>query len=169
MDIKSLRHATELSQREFSDRFGIPLGTLRNWEQGISKPPEYVYSMIAAQTRRNLMINIETIYFLKLVEDLAKMSKNGIEPFANATQLNINEKIFYDENKETQNGEYPVVCDACVIDGDCDHHDIISYHGSTADEYSVCAKQDENGKWFVLISLYDDSQIIIEDGEWYFV
>lgn len=47
MDIKSLRHATELSQREFSDRFGIPLGTLRNWEQGISKPPEYVFSTVA--------------------------------------------------------------------------------------------------------------------------
>ena len=39
MDIKSVRHATELSQKAFSERFGIPIGTLRNWEQGIIDTP----------------------------------------------------------------------------------------------------------------------------------
>ena len=58
---------------------------------------------------------------------------------------------------------------ACIIDDpECYHHDIISYHGNH--EYCVRAKQDENGKWFVLIRFYnDDAQIVVEDGKWYFV
>jgi putative transcriptional regulator len=36
--IKALRRATGLTQEEFCVRFGIPLGTLRDWEQGRSEP-----------------------------------------------------------------------------------------------------------------------------------
>ncbi len=37
-DVKRLRRALELTQQGFCDRFGIPLGTLRDWEQGRSEP-----------------------------------------------------------------------------------------------------------------------------------
>ncbi len=33
-----LRRAFDLTQEEFSTRFAIPLGTLRDWEQGRSEP-----------------------------------------------------------------------------------------------------------------------------------
>jgi putative transcriptional regulator len=33
-----IRRALRLSQEEFSARFGIPLGTLRDWEQGRKDP-----------------------------------------------------------------------------------------------------------------------------------
>ena len=33
-----LRRALDLTQEEFSARFAIPLGTLRDWEQGRSAP-----------------------------------------------------------------------------------------------------------------------------------
>lgn len=46
MDIKTIRLSTKLSQSQFADKFGIPVGTLSHWEQGVRKPPEYVISMI---------------------------------------------------------------------------------------------------------------------------
>ncbi len=36
--IKVIRRAFGLTQEEFSDRYRIPLGTLRDWEQGRSEP-----------------------------------------------------------------------------------------------------------------------------------
>ncbi len=40
--IKELRKKTGLSQSKFSAKFGIPVRTLQQWEQGISAPPEYL-------------------------------------------------------------------------------------------------------------------------------
>jgi putative transcriptional regulator len=39
--VKIMRRALSLSQEEFAERFHIPLGTLRDWEQG-SKDPDTV-------------------------------------------------------------------------------------------------------------------------------
>jgi len=38
IDVKAVRKRMGLSQEAFSVRFGFPLGTLRDWEQRISKP-----------------------------------------------------------------------------------------------------------------------------------
>ena len=35
---KIIRRALGLTQEEFATRFGIPLGTLRDWEQGTAEP-----------------------------------------------------------------------------------------------------------------------------------
>jgi putative transcriptional regulator len=35
---KIIRRALGLTQEEFAARFGIPLGTLRDWEQGAAEP-----------------------------------------------------------------------------------------------------------------------------------
>lgn len=45
--IKQLRKKTGLSQSKFSAKFGIPVRTLQQWEQGISAPPEYLVRMMA--------------------------------------------------------------------------------------------------------------------------
>ena len=45
--IKELRKKTRLSQSKFSAKFGIPVRTLQQWEQGISAPPEYLVRMMA--------------------------------------------------------------------------------------------------------------------------
>ena len=45
--IKELRKQTGLSQSKFSAKFGIPVRTLQQWEQGISAPPEYLVRMMA--------------------------------------------------------------------------------------------------------------------------
>jgi putative transcriptional regulator len=36
--VKIIRRALQLSQEEFAARFHIPLGTLRDWEQGRKEP-----------------------------------------------------------------------------------------------------------------------------------
>ena len=45
--IKELRKKTGLSQSKFSAKFGIPVRTLQQWEQGISAPLEYLIRMMA--------------------------------------------------------------------------------------------------------------------------
>ena len=37
---KIIRRALRLTQEEFAERFAIPLGTLRDWEQGRSEPDQ---------------------------------------------------------------------------------------------------------------------------------
>ena len=39
VDVRQLRQRMGLSQSQFATRFGLPPGTLRNWEQGRSEPP----------------------------------------------------------------------------------------------------------------------------------
>lgn len=46
MTIKELREGTGLSQRQFAEKYHIPVGTLQHWEQGIRKPPVYVIYML---------------------------------------------------------------------------------------------------------------------------
>ena len=38
LDVRAVRRRIGLTQAEFARRFGFPLGTLRNWEQGIRTP-----------------------------------------------------------------------------------------------------------------------------------
>jgi len=44
--IAHLRKSYGYSQPQFSDLFGIPLKTLRSWEQNLRTPPDYVYGMM---------------------------------------------------------------------------------------------------------------------------
>jgi putative transcriptional regulator len=49
--VKTLRRARSLSQQEFAVRYRIPLGTLRDWEQGRTEPdqPARAYLTVIAQ------------------------------------------------------------------------------------------------------------------------
>jgi putative transcriptional regulator len=49
--IKTLRRALGLTQEEFATRFQIPLGTLRDWEQGRAEPdqPARAYLRVIAR------------------------------------------------------------------------------------------------------------------------
>lgn len=38
INVRALRNRLDMTQQEFSLQFGFPLGTLRNWEQGLRKP-----------------------------------------------------------------------------------------------------------------------------------
>lgn len=170
-DIKKFRSLINMSQRQFASYFSIPLGTLRNWEQGISKPPEYVLSMLISSIRRDKMINVETIKFIKMLDRLANLEKDGIFEFKKATQNDVkSSKVFYDEKSKDSDGNYRVVMDMCVIDDpECTHHDIISYYDSDTEEFTVRVVIDEDDKYIIVKFFNNEEQIVIENGSWYFV
>jgi len=49
--VKIIRRALELTQEEFAERYHIPLGTLRDWEQGRAEPdqPTRAYLTVIAR------------------------------------------------------------------------------------------------------------------------
>lgn len=47
IDIKELRKRSGMSQKNFAEAYGIPVSTLRKWEQGTASPPAYVLDLIA--------------------------------------------------------------------------------------------------------------------------
>ena len=48
---KLVRHQLALSQEEFATIFGIPIGTLRDWEQGRAEPDQAAQSYLRVIAR----------------------------------------------------------------------------------------------------------------------
>lgn len=46
--VKTMRRALQLTQEEFAARYHIPLGTLRDWEQGRSEPDQTAQAYLKA-------------------------------------------------------------------------------------------------------------------------
>ena len=117
------------------------------------------------------MINIETIKFIKTLDELAKLSSKGILPFDNATQYNKNDFLFFNDKAGDNDEGYKVVLDSCVIDiEDIYHHDIISYYDSDSLEYKIRVFfDDENSPYISVVLLISEEEIIIQNGSWYFV
>lgn len=46
MTIKEIRTSMGLSQQQFADYFEIPVKTIRDWEQGRRKPPDYIPKLL---------------------------------------------------------------------------------------------------------------------------
>lgn len=74
--IKELRNTTGMTQKAFASMYGIPLSTLRKWEQGEASPPSYVLNLLA----RSLPSTNVTLVVIK--------GMNG-------------NKYYYDKNKMT--------------------------------------------------------------------
>lgn len=166
IDISEIRHISGMSQRLFSDYLGIPIGTLRNWEQGISSPPEYVFQMIANSIRRDNMINIETLEFIEKLDKLAELTENGFEKFSNSTPKTLLEKIVYDDSSEDEDNHYKVVCDFTPLEED---HEVLCYHDSYSTEYTIRAVIPKDDIPYLLVKFtYSHKSIIIENGNWSF-
>ena len=58
---KTLRRALGLTQEEFAARYRIPLGTLRDWEQGRSEPdqPARAYLTVIARDPEGVRLALE--------------------------------------------------------------------------------------------------------------
>jgi putative transcriptional regulator len=59
--VKTLRRALRLTQEEFAIRYHIPLGTLRDWEQGRCEPdqPARAYLTVIARDPQGVMRALE--------------------------------------------------------------------------------------------------------------
>jgi putative transcriptional regulator len=55
--VKTIRRALQLTQEDFSARYHIPLGTLRDWEQGRCQPDQTAQAYLKA-----IAVNPEAIY-----------------------------------------------------------------------------------------------------------
>ena len=60
--VKVMRRALKLTQEEFADRFRIPLGTLRDWEQGKTEPDQAAraYLRVIAHNPKAVLEALET-------------------------------------------------------------------------------------------------------------
>lgn len=56
MTIKELRTASGMTQKQFSEYFGIPKRTLEDWEYGNRKPPEYIIELIKYKLEKEQLI-----------------------------------------------------------------------------------------------------------------
>ena len=51
IDVQAIRKRTGLSQTAFASRIGVPVATLRNWEQGRVKPDPAARSLLLIVAR----------------------------------------------------------------------------------------------------------------------
>lgn len=58
-EIRSIRHHTGKSQHSFATTYGIPANTLRNWEQGVNEPPQYVIDLLGKAVRADMLADSE--------------------------------------------------------------------------------------------------------------
>ena len=76
MNIRELRTRLGDTQSEFAARYNIPFRTIRNWETGVRKPPEYILNLLEQRIHEDL-INRKTIALPKYdpkKKDLPKRS-----------------------------------------------------------------------------------------------
>lgn len=57
MKIKEIRKLTGLSQIQFSEKYGIPLPTIRHWEQGQRKCPQYVLDLLEFKVKLDMKVD----------------------------------------------------------------------------------------------------------------
>lgn len=79
-DIKELRESTGMTQKSFARTYGIPVSTLRKWEQRESSPASYVVNLLARalpetnQTFQKIAGKDGTFYYYdemrKLISDM---------------------------------------------------------------------------------------------------
>lgn len=115
-------------------------------------------------------INIQTVKFMKMLDELAELTTDEFTAFENLTQEQIEGEcgIIYDQNNCNENGGYKVVLDMLI---DEDHHDIFSYFEDycDCDGYMVSVMEDEDDpadKW-IQVDI-DGESIVVEKGVWYF-
>lgn len=93
MTIKRLRQTTGLTQKEFSERYRIPLKTLQNWEADSDQPaartcPQYVEYLLAIAVmadfpivKRLLEANVDERHLATIEQSLAKIRKSPLSKY----------------------------------------------------------------------------------------
>ena len=56
MTFKELRQASGMTQKDFSEYFGIPKRTIENWEEEVSKCNDYIVDLMEYKLRKENFI-----------------------------------------------------------------------------------------------------------------
>ena len=97
VEIRELRNATGLTQKAFSELYGIPVSTLRKWEQGESSPPDYVIRLLARALSQNkpvlhpLKSRGVTVYYYDLTRN-SVLDTRGNEILVHESLEGVNEQ-----------------------------------------------------------------------------
>lgn len=132
----------------------------------------------------NMEINTKTVKFIGFLNELAKMSANGIRPFSTATTQDKDVLLYDDKHPiETEKSIcigrhnniddilieslYPLIADYLI---DKDHHDIVStwMQSYILNGVNVVVMAGDGNPWILVTSEKDDDFcIIVENGDWY--
>ena len=170
MDIRELRETLHLSQKEFAEKLGIPIGSIRNWEQGKSEPADYLIEMMEHRIRRDSMVNVQTIKFMKMLDELAALSENGFvdwETLNHSKESGIpDNKILYSSKHVTPSGYYKVICD---VTWDAGEWDIVGFYDNIEFDSNVEIGVNTEEPMSIDIKFINEREYItIMNGEWYF-
>lgn len=55
--IKALRKSMGMTQKQLCEYFGIPLQTVKDWESGKRKPPEYTLRLLLYKAKMEKMLS----------------------------------------------------------------------------------------------------------------
>jgi putative transcriptional regulator len=78
LDVKAIRQALHMTQSEFANRYGFPVATLRDWEQGRGRPDTAARAYLLVISRepkaveRALMLGTQTDPKHKVLEGSSK-------------------------------------------------------------------------------------------------
>lgn len=113
----------------------------------------------------NSEIDLRTIMFVEMLNDLAEKSKNGFIGFSKYRNEDDRNSIIFDDKEGPNYGM--VILDMCV-DGIC-HHDIIStYNDYLYDvNYDVRVIDDDEGGYFIDVTCDHGVSFCVENGKWY--
>lgn len=159
MNIKQIRKKKNLKQDEFAKELGIPVGTIRNWEQGRSKMPKYMEVVLDSKYG----INLSTIEFINLLNRLAKQSKKGFLKWKKARINDVYNCIVYDTEDNNR-----VVLDACLNNK---KKEIIAYFDGIYEDkihkdYDINVIKEGNNYCVRVLLRKEKVSFIIADGEW---
>lgn len=75
MTIKEIRQLTNLSQKKFCGKYGIPLQTLCNWERSRRTCPDYVVELLEFKVREDLKMEELRAYLNSEIKKTEKLLK----------------------------------------------------------------------------------------------
>ena len=124
MTIKRLRQTSGLTQKEFCERYRIPLKTLQNWEADSDQPsartcPQYVEYLLAIAVmadfpivKRLLEANVDERHLATIEQALAKIRKSPLSRY-------VKDVVLYGstargQSKHSSDVDMLMVLDNCV-------------------------------------------------------
>ena len=149
-EIKSIRAKSELTQKEFANKYNIPLKTIQKWECNGSTPPEYIPELI------------DKVYFLEntelFMETYWKNEKTATvrldEKYAYITRYTTHpvKQIFY-ADKITRFEFGGILQDRCWDEKRPDLKQLLAYIGlKEFNPYEICkrthGKMEQDSIWF---------------------
>lgn len=117
------------------------------------------------------MIDIKTLRFIEMLQELAEATTAGFLPFSKTKDEDFR-GITYDDcmgaRRNSYRLEYPVVL-ASIFDGESQEITVPYDDYVPEEKYTVRAVCESNN-WWVEIAIENESKkrIIVEDGKWFF-